>query len=65
MDELNEICMLCSTKMHANIGLIQDEMLQEPSANRDDDMILLAIAGLKQVKIKIKKKQYLRLQLHL
>jgi hypothetical protein len=51
--------------MHANIGLIQDEMLQEPSANRDDDMILLAIAGLKQVKIKIKKKQYLRLQLHL
>jgi hypothetical protein len=49
LDELNEICMLCSTKMHANIGLIQDEMLQASSINRDDDMILLAIAGLKQV----------------
>lgn len=49
VEELNELCLLCSTKMHANIGLVQDEVTKIPNSNQDIDMIYLALAGLKQV----------------
>jgi hypothetical protein len=61
LTELNELCTLCSTKMQANIGLIQDEVASKSPDLNNDDLFLLAIAGLKQVsldKIKIKEKKY-------
>jgi hypothetical protein len=53
LTELNELCTLCSTKMQANIGLIQDEVASKSPDLNNDDLFLLAIAGLKQVSLKI------------
>ena len=48
--ELEEMCHMCSTKMHANIGALQEDLLGSSMINNGvDDVIMLAIAGLKQV----------------
>lgn len=48
VDELVELCTLSSTKMHANLSLLQEEIAKTYLNN--DESILLALAGLKKVR---------------
>ena len=48
LEELNDLCLMCSTKMNAHIGLLQEEIMKSMNV-KADDIILLGLAGLKQV----------------
>jgi hypothetical protein len=48
INDLQELCYMCSTKLNANICLLQDEMTKSDIKNDD---IVIAIAGLKQVEV--------------
>jgi hypothetical protein len=47
LNEIQELCFLCSTKLNANICLIQDE-ISKPNLNNND--VAIAVAALKQVR---------------
>lgn len=47
LNEIEEICSLCATKMNANLVLLQEEIVK--SDRSSDDSVLLAIANLKKV----------------
>ncbi len=55
LNELEDLCNMCSMKMNANIALLQEEIIKLDERNTNDentdkeDLMLLAIAGLKKV----------------
>ncbi len=56
INDLQELCYMCSTKLNANICLLQDEIAK---SNIKNDDIIIAIAGLKQVS-----SRFLNLRIH-
>ena len=50
LEELSDLCLMCSTKMNAHICLLQEEIMKSMNV-KSDDIILLGLAGLKQVAI--------------
>jgi hypothetical protein len=52
LKDIQEVCNLCSTKMNANIIALQEDILKyqaKSDLEQKDNVIYLAIAGLKQV----------------
>jgi hypothetical protein len=47
LNEIEEMCSQCATKMNANLVLLQEEVVKSDRSN--DNSVLLAIANLKKV----------------
>jgi hypothetical protein len=51
LNEIEEMCQMSSTKMNANIILLEEELLKPNEIKSEDNVVILAFNGLKQVKI--------------
>jgi hypothetical protein len=51
LNEIEETCQMSSTKMNANIILLEEELLKPNENKSEDNVVILALNGLKQVKI--------------